>query len=390
MAAPFVTGEVALIIERRPDIDVKKLRKKVRKATRQALGPDAKEAGGILDIIAAFEELEISELARQSDESVFDRTAVIDGEGGDAIDVAGEICAEHVGDGQAEQVVVARNDDFADALVGTSFPSVSCILFTQSGPSSPLDPRTRQAIDRALGPDGTVRILGGVDAVSQMVDDELAAAGHDVQRFYGATRFETAERIAERVMFELAGEGLDPSDVVVGYGYDWPDVITVGSWVNATGSLLLLTDRDVLHPASARILDRLGLERTLIVGGPAVVGEAVAAEMTNPVRVAGDNRVATSVAVAEQLWGTPTHGPQSYVFTNLDRADGWAIALAGAPLAASRVAPQIAVRADSLPTETSEFLHQLDLVGVPSSVVLGDDSFVAPAVIDSIQEQLSR
>jgi len=103
----------------------------------------------------------------------------------------------------ADQVLLARDDSFADALAGAPLAGDdSCILFTAGGPDRTLDPAARAEIDRVLplAPAGTVRILGGVDAVSQQVEDELAAAGYVVERLAGPSRFETAVEVARRVL----------------------------------------------------------------------------------------------------------------------------------------------------------------------------------------------
>ena len=112
---------------------------------------------------------------------------------GDAVDVADQICNYLVSDGRANQIALARNDDFADALAGSQLPFIECILYTTGGPSATLDDRTRGEIDRALVPGGVVYILGGTNAVSVDVENELVGAGYEVRRLSGPTRFETAE-----------------------------------------------------------------------------------------------------------------------------------------------------------------------------------------------------
>ena len=305
---------------------------------------------------------------------------------GDAEDVANQVCEFLVPDGTGTQVAIARNDDFADALAGSQLPFVQCILFTDGGPDAELDPRTRAAVDRALGGDGVVYLLGGTNAVSVAVQDELDTAGYETRRLFGPTRFETAEAVAQETIFDLIQEGLQPRDVVVGYGLNWPDAITAGAWVHArAGALLVLTDTGTLHPAAARIIDQAAPERTVLVGGEGVVGPAVEAGVPNPQRVAGINRMDTAVAIAEDLWPDIPASGEDFVFVNLDRADAWTLALAAAPLAAAIDGPQLGVRTSSLPAETEQYLIDSGLATPPSRVVLGDLSFIDNDVVSSIE-----
>ncbi len=305
---------------------------------------------------------------------------------GDAVDVADQICNFLVDDGRAAQVALARSDDFADALAGSQLPFIECILFTTGGPTAALDDRTRDEIDRALVPGGVVYLLGGVNAVSQPVQDELTAAGYEVRRLSGPTRFETAEAIAQETIFELGQDGLPPRDVVVAYGLNWPDAITGGAWVHArAGALLVLSDTRSLHPAAARIIAQANPDRTVLVGGTGVIGTEVEAAVPNPQRVAGVNRMATAVDVATSLWPEIPASDEDFVFVNLDRADAWTLALAAAPLSAAIDAPQLGVRTDSLPAETEQYLIDSQISMIPSRVVLGDLSFVSDDVVQSIE-----
>lgn len=307
------------------------------------------------------------------------------GEAGDAVEVADQVCEFLVADGMGTQVAIARNDDFADALAGSQLPYVECILFTDGGPSATLDPRTRAEVDRALGGDGVVYLLGGVNAVSEAVQDELDGAGYEVRRLFGPTRFETAEAVAQETIFDLGQEGLPPRDVVIGYGYNWPDAITAGAWVHArAGALLVLSDTDTLHPAAQRIISQSGADRTVLVGGQGVLGPAVEAAVPNPQRVAGVNRMATAVEVAEGLWPEIPASGEDFVFVNLDRPDAWTLALAAAPLAAAIDGPELGVRTSNLPAETEQYLLDLGVVD-PSRVILGDLTFIDDDVVSSIE-----
>lgn len=311
----------------------------------------------------------------------------LDGAGsGEPIDTAAEICQFLVADGTGDAIALARVDDFADALAGSALP-VDCILFTDGGPDAPLDPDTRSEIQRALGAEGRVFVLGGENAVSALAADALVGDGYDVARLAGPTRFETAEAVATAVGQEIA---LATDQVIVAFGGDWADAVTVGAYAHATGTPIVLTPREGLHPAAARVIETVRTAdpsaEVVLVGGEAVVGPAVQSAVDGAVRrVAGDNRMATAVAIAEQLWPAVPATGEDFVLANLERADAWTIALAAAPLAAEIGGPQVGLRATSYPPETEAYLTGLGLTDLPSVVLLGDIGFISDDVATAVE-----
>jgi len=283
---------------------------------------------------------------------------------------------------QAAGVVLARDDVFADALAGAPLAGDDhCVLYTGGGPDAPLDPDTRAAIDRALPDGGPIAVLGGDQAVSAAAESELVAAGYGVRRYAGASRFETAVDIAR----DVRGTTPESTAAMLAFGYDHPDAVTGGAYGAATGTPVLLTDTDVLHPATAAALQELGTARSVVLGGEAVVGGAVLATVPGPERVAGATRMGTAAAVATDLWPAESDG---VVVTNLFRDDGWPLTLAGAPLSAREGAPQIGVATDEVPPETAGYLA----ARVPpagTAWLLGDESSVSAAVAAEVGAALA-
>lgn len=294
------------------------------------------------------------------------------------------ICQLLVEDGGADELILARDDDFADALSGTQLPNPDCILFTTGGPEGTLDPPVRAEIERALTPGGVVWVLGGANAVSTAVTDELTTAGIDVRRLSGPSRFETAETIAGQAMSDLVAAGRQPADVIVGFGLNWPDVITAGAYARASGSLIALTATDSLHPAAANVVAAADGARVVIVGGEGVVGPQVAEDLPDPIRVSGANRMATAAQIAQQLWPTVPDTGEDFVFANLERTDSWTLALASAPLAATIGGPQLGVRHDSLPQETADYLQARGIESTDTQVFLGDLSYISDDTLNQV------
>ena len=255
---------------------------------------------------------------------------------------------------------------------------------TEGGPDAALDPRVRAEIDRVLPAGGPVGLLGGINAVSQSVEDELAAAGYALTRHAGETRYETAAGIADVARTQMPGG--TAAEVILAYGNDWPDAVTVGAYAAATGTPIVLTPTDQLHPASATILQ--DAQRTLVIGGTGVISEAVAQSTPNPTRVAGSNRMATAVAVATTLWPEVLDGPViDVVVTNIERPDGWALTLASAPLSARNGAPQVGVAVDRYPDETRAYLQGLDPVA-QTAFIIGSTEYISDPTAADIADDV--
>lgn len=299
--------------------------------------------------------------------------------GQDRFDTARLIAADAAFAG-ADTVVIARADDFADALAGALVAGSDGAPLLLSN-TEDLPGPTVQAINR-IGPTRAV-ILGGPAAISTAVERRLAAFGSvtTVERIAGADRFETARRIAERVAeipsspspgenpagFGQApdfGGGQEPRvTAVLATGRNFPDALASGP-LSAGGRFpILLTEPDALPPATAEALDSeaLGIEQVLVVGGPGAVSPEVVTAVRGlglgVERVSGDTRTRTAERVAE--FTRTVLYPPTYVADTVALANGrnFPDALALGPLAARRGGPLVITNTPTqLSTPTREFL----------------------------------
>ena len=199
---------------------------------------------------------------------------------------------------QADAVVLARGDNFPDALAGVPLAKRDRgpLLLTESGT---LNQATQAEIKRILPQGKTVYILGGNVAVSPNVDNQLRKLGYTVQRFGGADRYATALDIANRGMGS-------PHQVIVATGLDFPDALAAGPLAAGEGNAILLSNGKTLdsgtkaYIAAAQKKADGSADPTFHVN--AVGGAAVAATAyvkRNPLM--GADRYATAVAVAKQF-----------------------------------------------------------------------------------------
>lgn len=210
-------------------------------------------------------------------------------------------------EGGAKAVVLARGDDYADALAGTP------LAVDRGGPtlltmSDRLHPATAEELERILAPGGTVYVVGGEAAIKPAVVRALESMGYKVKRLHGPSRIETSIAVAR----ELG----DTGSVLVATAYNFPDALAAGAAAAATGGVVILTGSGTSHSATDAFLAGISSGARYAVGGPA----ARAYPSLTP--IAGSDRVATALAVAEVFFPAPSA-------VGLARADSFADALTG-------------------------------------------------------------
>src|SRR5699024_4825261 len=156
----------------------------------------------------------------------------------------------------ADTVVLARGDEYADALAGVplAYKLDAPILLT---PTKELWDATADEIDR-LGADNVV-ILGGKGAVSTNVEKALTDKGLNVRRIDGSDRFTTAALIAE----EVAPDGTE--EVAIANGMDFPDALSVASSAAKEGTPILLVKDNWISDKTVDTINALGAEQAQVV-----------------------------------------------------------------------------------------------------------------------------
>lgn len=212
--------------------------------------------------------------------------------------------------GSASYAVLARVDDFADALAGAAVGlGIGPLLYTHH--DQPLDPRTRAELQRvlAIAPDSpaTVFVMGGTAAIPASVDAELQQMGLVVQRVAGSGREDTAAQASRIVTEQLlpSAQGITTRPhVFIASGRDFADAVSAGQMAAYYGIPTLVTNRDMLHPATAEEIQRLEPEQVWILGGVNAISPTTQVEIEAlgfpTARLAGETRIGTALEVYEQ------------------------------------------------------------------------------------------
>lgn len=177
------------------------------------------------------------------------------------------------GETAGEDILVALGTDFPDALAAGALAGHT---------RRPLLLTTRDELPagtvETLGSLGarTATVVGGSAAVSDAVVARLRGLGLTVQRIAGASRHETAELAARAAV----AAGAKDKIVLVASGRAFADALAAGPAAVQLDGVLLLTERDLLPPATrAWVAGRKPLGVLRLAGGSAAVSNAVEQEL---------------------------------------------------------------------------------------------------------------
>ncbi|WP_285853875.1 S8 family serine peptidase [Oceanobacillus luteolus] len=311
MASPHVSGLVALLKQADKNLtveDTKRILKQTATPLTDSNYSDYPNNGfgyGLINAQAAMQQVleeKDKAVSRISGYLRYDTAIEISRRGWDSTDT----------------VVLARGDDFADALtaVPLAFKLDAPILLTGT---NKLYNETLREIKRLKA--SNVVIIGGTGAISEGIYTTLANEGLNVRRLYGSSRTETAAIIAE----EVAPNGSEQAFVV--NGYDFPDALSAAPYAANQGIPILVSQTNKLPVATIKALDSLNVQESMVIGGASVVTESVKSKLPQPTRISGKDRYETNILLAEHF---NPNVESMYVATGTNFADS----LAGATLAA--------------------------------------------------------
>jgi putative cell wall-binding protein len=274
--------------------------------------------------------------------------------------------AEFPTSGGAAAVVLARADNYPDALVGATLASARSapLLFTSG---SVLNPATQAEIQRVLPSGRTVFLLGGTAAIPESVATTLTGLGFIVTRYFGADRYGTALAVADALG--------DPTTVLLATGTNFPDALAAAPAAAHAAGVVLLTDGTML-PASVSAYLAAHPGKVYAIGGPAVIADPSASSLV------GSDRYATATAVAAQFFAAPA---AIGVASGVTFAD----ALAGGSLLAHSAGPILLSDSNALWSVTSSYLT-VHKAAITAAWVLGGTSALSTFVQTEVGTALGQ
>ncbi|HUH16856.1 MAG TPA: cell wall-binding repeat-containing protein, partial [Methylomirabilota bacterium] len=218
-----------------------------------------------------------------------------------------------------------------------------------------------------------IKVAGGTAVISDEIVAALAsyATTGQVERLAGANRYGTAAVVS----LDTFAAGVPVAYVATGMNF--PDALAGVAAAGAEGGPVLLVRPDEIPSETVTELARLNPGRIVVLGGPSVVSDAVAAALAAHAssgtveRLSGANRYATAVAVSAAKFADPS---TVFIATGQTFPD----ALGGGPVAGRLPGPLLLVSSTSVPSVVATELQSLDPDRV---VILGGPGAVSDSVI---------
>jgi minor extracellular protease Epr len=338
MAAPFVSGDLALLKEMYPTASNSQLIDTLKKTAVDlgAPGHDPLYGNGLI-------------------QSPLSPTRL---SGKDRFEVAVNVSKE--GWATSNTVFICNYSAFADAL------SASPLAYKYDAPilltgSSELNPLTKQEIAR-LGARDAI-IVGGQGSINESVANAIRQMGVNVQRIDGADRFSVSKNIAS----ELGNS----TTAVVASGLNFPDALAIAPYAASHGFPILLTRPDALPADISDLFRNKAFTNTIIVGGEGSVSSNVYNSVPSPTRIGGKDRYEVAANILNQFFPATD---KLYIATGSTFAD----ALTGSVLISKDKTGLLLTMKDSVPDATQNILSTRTL---GKSIILGGTGSVGNGIL---------
>ena len=282
--------------------------------------------------------------------------------------------------GNYEQAVLVSGESgrYADALSAAYLAGAldAPILLTRGGktPAVTLRELSRAGVDR-------VTVVGGAGVVSAAQVRALGTAGYDVRRVSGDDRYGTNAAVLAAGGNAVDGLGL----IATGTGF--ADALAAGP-LAFRGHALGLARAGGIDDAVLEALADTGVSRVLIIGGadavgPAVVKDLEAAGIDIARRLAGANRSATSVAVADYATSALGVGNEKVNVASGDSSSEGADALSGGALTGHQNRPLLISGNSSGVSDLLPWMRQ-HADTVSGGLIFGGSSALSTSAVNSL------
>ena len=239
-----------------------------------------------------------------------------------------------VGWTNSDNVVLARGDEYADALAAAPLAkqlnAPILLTATKALDSSVITELKRLKVKK-------VYIVGGIGAISAAVENTVKVMGIRVERISGSDRYATSLEIANRIT--------NKKQVFLVTGTSFADALSISSYAAATGSPILLTGKNQMSDGVAKFI-KDNNSKVYVIGGSGIITDSIVKSIAGAQRIAGADRYATNLAVLNKF-------ANGFDFSNIYLATGtnYPDAICGSALAGKEKAPIILVNNNSIASQ---------------------------------------
>ncbi|WP_139905308.1 endo-1,4-beta-xylanase [Clostridium thermarum] len=265
----------------------------------------------------------------------------------------------------SENVVLARGDEFADALAAAPLAKQLNAPILLTSPKS-LDARVISELKRLNAK--KVYIIGGTGAIYPEVENTVKSMGIGVERIGGSDRYATSLAIANKMA--------NNKQVFLVSGASYADALSISSYAGATVSPILLTSNNQMTADIEKFI-KDNNSKVYVIGGIGAISEAAVKGISVAERIAGADRYATNLAVLNKF-------AAEFDFSNiyLTTGDNYPDAICGSALAGKEKATIILISSSDI---SSEKTYVKSIIEKVSQVkVLGGEGVLNPVTIQTI------
>ncbi len=238
--------------------------------------------------------------------------------------------------GWADNAILASSASYGmcDALTAGPLATFLKAPILLQEPGAVLNPDTKAELVKLHV--RTVYITSGTAVISQGVLNQLTGMGIKVVALGGVDKYETSVNIAQK----MGGV----TNVAVANGLQ--DALSIASIASASGSPILLTDKDVIPDSVRRFLEtNTSIKSSDVIGGTGIISDAVKEAFPSATRHWGNTAYDTNSAVIHDFDSSLNYD-NIYIANGVTGID----ALAGAPLAAQTKSPIFLTDGVHIPT----------------------------------------
>lgn len=242
----------------------------------------------------------------------------------------------------SKRVILARQDDYADALSASSLPGQDPILLFPKGDISTavLNHIKAMKVEEII-------ILGSEELITKKAEEELSKIPtvEKIQRIGGKNRYDTSLEIAK-----FSGK----SNFFIARGDNYADALSASAFAASKESGILLTPGNHLYPKITDYLKTMD-NRPILIGGESALSQRIEESLQDigqkSVRIAGSNRYETAVNVAKNY----KNPDKIYIASGENFPD----ALSASSLAKKDKAPILLTTKNTLPRSLAAYLKTI-------------------------------
>lgn len=222
-----------------------------------------------------------------------------------------------------------------------------------------------------------VIIVGGENTVSQNSERIINRSGYPTDRIYGADRYETSLKIAEKVK---QGSVKENKDVIIADGKNFADALSISPFAMKNDIPILLTHPFKESPYTVKGLEEFSKGKIYIVGGNSSVSQSLENEYSRyakdgVTRFAGNDRYETAKLIMEKT--DPLANIAIYA-----SGQQFPDALVSAQLANYENAPIMLLKRDRIPDVLENYIKNSKIRG---GIVVGGERAVSENVVDRLK-----